>query len=103
VPFDGSDHAEDWSDKSEPWMLDPDAGRVAMPPLESAPTQVGIPKGSTVVMEQPVAQALTSARGTTLEMSPEPPAIPPVWVIAAGGVLLLMGGAAIALAWAIFS
>ncbi|HEY8427562.1 MAG TPA: serine/threonine-protein kinase [Sandaracinaceae bacterium] len=66
VPFDGSDAAEDWSDESEPWMLDPTGGQGMVRPLESAPTQVAsIPGGTTVPMH-----ASEPARGTTVEWAP---------------------------------
>ncbi len=103
VPFDGSDHAEDWSDRSEPWMLDPSAGQHEVQPLESAPTQVGaMAKGSTVIMEQPVVRAARSIpRGTTVEMSPARTSVKP-WVIAGAAALVVLGGAGAALLWALF-
>ncbi len=106
VPFDGSDGGRDWSDVSEPWMLDPSGGGSAVKPLEAAPTQVAaIRSGTTVQMHSGAAPSAPRARGTTVEWAPPPaPAKTPGLLIAAataGGVIAL--GALAALAWAIFS
>ncbi len=105
VRIDGTDDPDDWSDVSEPWMLDPNAGQLVKP-LEAAPTQVAaIQSGTTVQMNEPPGEP--AARNKTIEWTapPTPPrASNQHLLIVAGtaGIVVALGTAA-AILWALLS
>ncbi len=128
VTFDGSDRAQEWADKSEPWMLDPSGGHhpsfqhSGASPLESSPTHVAsLAGGSTVQLDSSKLRALTSEgreRAKTVEMQPAPPRggtvemappdarrSPPVGALIAIGVVavLLLGATFVGLLFALLA
>ena len=122
VPFDGSDTADEWADKSEPWMLDPSGGQHpgGGSPLESSPTNVAsLMSGSTVQLaagqlpdprersKTVEMQPAQLRRSGTVEIAP-PPAprgSPPLGALIAVGVaaVLVLGATFVGLLWALLA